>query len=112
MRVRSIAVMLLLACQIGCVSLNPYVRMKTTMRHPDSPDGPNYCWARTDECGAGGNVVCRDALAARNLDECVESWRPRATWRTTELDAWTNLEECMRNKGWELVWISGVMHME
>ena len=108
MSLRTVLILAVFGLNAGCVSLNPYVRAKSTMMHPDPPDGANYCWVRAgDACTAG----CQDEKAAPSLDECVELWRHRVTWLTSELDAAVNLAECMQTKGWERLWISGVIHM-
>jgi len=88
----------------SCASLNPYER---TSAHMLKYHNAVFCWAPN---GAKNEVAsCQSERAAPSLASCVEALRPTATFFTGEEIARQNLSLCMQGKGWQLLFIDGVM---
>ena len=88
----------------SCASLNPYER---TSAHMLKHYNAIFCWAPN---GAKNEATsCQNELAAPSLAACVEEFRPTATFFTGEEIARQKLSLCMQGKGWQLLFIDGVM---
>lgn len=102
---KRLAALVALSFCAGCVALNPYARAGKHMLHRD---GLTFCWAplqapeKETSCSA-------ERFASANLTECVQSLRSNVTLFTTEQVADGKLVACMRSKGWQRIWIGGVM---
>lgn len=95
---------LILVLLTGCASFNPYARES---KHMLKRYSAIFCWVPSGEKNDGGS--CKNERAAPSLAECVEELRPTATFFTGEEIARQNLALCMERKGWQLLFIDGVI---
>jgi hypothetical protein len=98
---------LLVVLEAGCVSMNPYVRVKEKMLHDD--DGTIHCWKPITE---GCTAECENEKAIPALNVCVDTLRRNVKIFTAEWMAKNELETCMKSKGWDRPWIAGDMRFD
>jgi len=89
----------------SCASLNPYERESKHMLTYYS--GATFCWAPN---GAENKTSsCQNEAADASLSQCVDELRPTAGFFTGSEVARRDLSLCMQRKGWQLLFIEGVI---
>lgn len=102
---RSVFAFVLTLTLSSCASMNPYTEASMHMlQHYHA----TFCWA---PAGAKNSAEsCRNEAASPIFNECLEELRPTGHWWGPDPDtADANLALCMEKKGWQRLFIKGVI---